>query len=45
MLPNSSDPTHFDAIELVNDRAAPWKRFKGGTVKHSKVKQNISLFL
>lgn len=33
LLPNSVGPTHFDAIELVNDRAAPRNNSKGGTKK------------
>lgn len=32
-LPNSSGPTHFEAIELVTDKAAPRNTSNGGTVK------------
>lgn len=32
-LPSSSEPTHFEAIELVNAKAAPRKSSNGGTVK------------
>jgi len=32
-LPSSSEPTHFEAIELVTAIAAPRKSSNGGTVK------------
>lgn len=42
ILPNSSDPTHFEAIELVNAIAAPRKISNGDTVKYNKILLNYS---
>lgn len=40
-LPNSSDPTDFDAIELVNAKAAQRKSSNGGTIKTYQINNYI----